>query len=99
MAEKEYRRARARLARFEAIVQKLRADVATYGRPHDEETGDDEFLASIDARRKAESAVLRADGVLQFANPDDPAVRELRMLYEAVLPVIRSERLTRPPPV
>jgi hypothetical protein len=92
-AEKELRQARARLARFEAIVHKLRVDVVAYGRSDDEEVGDEELPMSLEARQTAESAVLRADGVLQFANPDDPAVRELRMLYEAVAPVVRADRV------
>ena len=39
----------------------------------------------------AENAVRRAAGTLIFANADDPAVRELQMLYDAVVPVILSD--------
>src|SRR5262249_48485379 len=93
-AEKEFRQARARLARFEAIVRKLRVDVAAYGKPGDEADGGEDLPVSLDARQTAESAVFRTDGVLKFANPDDPIVRELRMLYEAVTPIIRAERMS-----
>ena len=91
-AERELRQARARLARFERIVRKLRIDVAAYGKPDNEEVGDEELPVSFDARQMAETAVLRADGVLQFANPDDPIARELRMLYEAVAPIIQADK-------
>jgi hypothetical protein len=92
-AEKELRQARARLARFEGIVRKLRVDVAAYGKPDDDWDGGEQLPVSLDARQTAQSVVLRADGVLKFANPDDPIVQELRMLYEAVAPIIREERM------
>ena len=93
-AEKELRQARARLTRFEEIVRKLRVDVAAYGKPDDEGDGGEDLPVSLDTRQRAESAVLRADGILKFANPDDPIVWELRMLYEAVAPIIRAERMS-----
>jgi hypothetical protein len=88
-AEKEFRRARSRLAHYEGLVEKLRIDVAAHGRP-DAEDGDDQQPVSLDARQRAENAVRRASGVLRFADPDDPAVQELQMLYGAVAPVILS---------
>jgi hypothetical protein len=91
-AEKELRQARARLAHFEGLVQKLRIDVAAYGKPVLDEAADDEVSFSLEAQQTAENAVRRADGALAFASPDDPAVRELRMLYEAVAPIILDDR-------
>jgi hypothetical protein len=35
--------------------------------------------------------VLRADGILKFVSLEDRVAQELRMLYEAVAPVIRSD--------
>jgi len=69
----------------------LRVDVAAFGRPDTDEDSDGEQALSLDARQRAASAVLRADGVLKFANPDDPVVQELQTLYEAVAPIIRSD--------
>jgi hypothetical protein len=90
-AEKEFRRARSRLAHYEGLVEKLRVDVAAHGRPDAEQDGDDQLPVSLDARQRAENAVRRASGVLRFADPDDPAVQELQMLYRAVAPVILSD--------
>jgi hypothetical protein len=90
-AEKELRQARARLAHFEEVVKKLRIDVVAHGRVVLDEVGEEQVSVSLDARQAAESAVRRAAGALAFANPDDPAVRELRMLYEAVAPVVLED--------
>jgi hypothetical protein len=93
-AEKELRQTRARLVHFEALVQKLRIDVAAYGRPEVDDASDDELPASLEAHQTAEDAVRRAAGALVFADPADPAVRELKMLYEAVAPIVLSARMT-----
>jgi len=90
-AEKELRRARSRLAHYEGVVEKLRVDVAAHGRPDTDQDGDGELPLSLDAHQRAENAVLRASGVLRFANPDDPAVQELQMLYRAVAPIVLSD--------
>lgn len=87
-AEKELRRARSRLAHYEGVVEKLRIDVAAYGRQDTDQDSGDELPLALDARQRAENAVLRASGVLRFANPDDPAVQELKMLFMAVAPVV-----------
>lgn len=87
-AEKELRRARSRLAHYEGVVEKLRIDVAAFGRPDADQDIGDELPLSLDARQRAESAVLRASGVLRFANPDDPAVQELQRLFRAVAPIV-----------
>ena len=90
-AEKELRQAQSRLAHFEALVEKLRIDVAAFGKPDPGEGGGDDGLPlPLDARQEAENAVRRAAGALVFANPDDPAVRELRLLHDTVAPVILS---------
>lgn len=90
-AEKEFRQLKSRLAHYEDVVRKLRIDVAAFGRPDTAEDPDGELPLSLDARQRAEGAILRVDGVLKFASPNEPAVQELRMLYEAVAPVIRSD--------
>jgi hypothetical protein len=92
-AERELRRARSRLAHFEDLVEKLRIDVAAFGKPDSDDAGDENLLLSLDGRRAAEDAVRRAAGALEFADRDEPAVRELRMLYDAVAPIILSDRM------
>ena len=91
-AEKELRQARSRLAHFEALVGRFRIDVAVFARPG-ADGADAQLPPSIEAQQTAENAVRRAAGVLVFANPDDPAVDELRKLYNAVVPVILSSSL------
>ncbi len=76
-AEKELRQARARLARFEGIVRKLRVDVAAYGKPDDDGDGGEELPVSLGARQTAESAILRADGILSRTT-GRPAPRQVR---------------------
>jgi hypothetical protein len=88
-AERELRQARSRLAHFENLVDKLRIDVAAYGRPDSDDIPGEED-AGLASRRVAEDAVRRAAGALEFANPEEPAVREFRRLYEAVAPIILS---------
>ena len=56
-------------------------------------SGGEEPPLSLDARQLAESAVLRAEGVLKFAKPDDPVWQELRRLYEAVAPIVQSDAM------
>jgi hypothetical protein len=90
-AEKEFRQLKSRLAHYEDVVHKLRIDVAAFRRSDTAGDGDEELPLPLDARQKAEAAILRADGVLKFVNPDEPVVQELRMFYEAVAPVIRSD--------
>jgi hypothetical protein len=90
-AEKELRQARARLAHYELVVHKLRIDVAAHGRPELNEVDGEKLPLLPDARQTAENAVRRAAGALTFADIDDPAVRELRMLYEAVAPIVLSD--------
>jgi hypothetical protein len=87
-AERELRQARSRLAHFESIVEKLRIDVAAFGRPEGDGPEGEGDSGRLDVRRGAEDAVRRAAGALEFANPDEPAVRELRRLYQAVASII-----------
>lgn len=89
-AERELRQLRSRLAHFENLVDKLRIDVAAFGRPEDDGADGGNAGGRLDSRRAAEDAVRRAAGALEFANPDEPAVRELRRLYQAVASVILS---------
>ena len=89
-AERELRQARSRLAHFEILVEKLRIDVAAFGRLEGDGTDDENSGVGLDGRRAAQDAVRRAAGALEFANPDEPAVRELRRLYQAVASIILS---------
>jgi hypothetical protein len=82
------------LTHYEGVVQKLRIDVAAFGRPDTAEDGDEELPLSLDSRQRAESALDRAEGVLKFTARDDPLAQELRRLYEAVVPIIRSDVMT-----
>lgn len=87
-AERELRQARSRLAHFEGLVVQLRIDVAAFGRPTAED-GDETSENVVEAQRKAEDAVVRAGGVLDFASDsDDVWAREFRKLYTAVVPVL-----------
>ena len=82
-AEKEKRQLRARLAHFESVVEQTRVDLAAHGRADDA----DAFV--IDSRAAASSAIGRAEGVLRFvADSGDPLVEELRLLYDAVKPLV-----------
>jgi hypothetical protein len=88
-AEREYRQLRSRLAHFEDVVEKLRIDVAAFGRlDAADDAGEEKMTTHPDSRRTAEDAVRRAAGALEFAAHDGPAVRELKRLYEAVAPII-----------
>lgn len=85
-AERELRQARTRLAHYEHVVETLRVDIAAFGKT-DFDAVDNEGQP-LDVRRTAEDAVRRAAGALAFANPDEPAVRELQRLYDAVVHVV-----------
>jgi hypothetical protein len=93
-AERELRQARSRLTHFENLVEKLRIDVAAFGRPESDGTEGENDAVRLDSRRAAEDAVRRTAGALEFANPDEPAVRELRRLYEAVASIILPSTMT-----
>jgi hypothetical protein len=92
-AQNELRQVQARLTHYEGLVLKLRIDVAAFGRADTPEDGGEELPLSLDARQLAESAVLRAEGVLKFAKPDDPVWQELRRLYETVAPIVQSDAM------
>jgi hypothetical protein len=91
-AEKELRQAKSRLAHFEQLVKNLRSDVATFGKLGSEHDVNETPLA-VDQLRVAEGAVRRVEGVLVFADPSQPAVQELRRLYEAVASVILAQEM------
>jgi hypothetical protein len=69
----------------------LQSDVAAFARAPGDDDGTRQPLA--DQLRRAEIAVRRAEGVLVFADASQPAVQELRRLYEAVAPVIAAEEM------
>jgi hypothetical protein len=80
------------LDHFEALVEKLRIDVVAFGRHDSADAAESDGLSS-QSRRAAEEAAYRAAGALALANPDDPAVRELRRFYDAVVPLIMPARV------
>lgn len=88
-AERELRQIRSRLLHFERVVEQLRIDVAAFGRSVTESDGDG-YDGAAEFRRKAEDALTRVAGILEFAQQqDDLLLRELKNLYTAVLPVVR----------
>lgn len=91
-AEKELRQARSRLSHFEQLVHILRSDVAAFGKPGSERTVDSAPVV-VDDLRAAEAAVRRAEGVLVFADPSQPAVQELRRLYDAVAGIVLAQEI------
>jgi hypothetical protein len=90
-AEKELRQAKSRLAHFEELVKMLRSDVAGFGRAADDDDQSSQPLT--DQLHAAESALRRVGGVLVFADASQPAVQELRRLYEAIAPLILAEEI------
>lgn len=87
-AERELRQSRSRLAHFEAVVEKLRIDVAAFGR----DDGEDLEPGILEIRSRAHEAVARAGGALEFMdNRDEPPVRELRRLYDAIAPLLARD--------
>jgi hypothetical protein len=59
--EKEFRQARSRLAHFEVLVERLRIDVAAFGKPDPGEAGDDNAGRPLSGRpRGSRDAVRRA---------------------------------------
>jgi len=88
-AERELRQTRARLTHFEALTDQLRADVAAFTRGSSDDVSP---VSSQSAQRGAEDAVNRVAGILAFVgDSNEPLARELRHLFEAVAPVIRSD--------
>lgn len=88
-AERELRQARSRLRHFEELVEQCRADVAAFGNA---ERDDDNADAGGDPRRRAELAVARAAGVVEFIrDAESPIAGEFRQLYLAVAPLLSSQ--------
>lgn len=86
-AEKEMRRLRSRLHHFEDVVDQTKIDLAAHGRHESPE---------IDAAARAVTALERTAGVLRFvSNSDDALADELWRLYEAVRPLVSSDRLSQ----
>ena len=89
-AEKEHRQATARLTNYEAVVEQLRIDVAAFGHSVEADAGD-QGAVTPDMRRRAQDAVQRAGGAVEFLREStEPGGRELCALYDAVAPVLRS---------
>lgn len=87
LAEKELREIRRKLAHFDHVVDKLRRRAAAYGRPGEVEGAVDEPDELV---RKARDALLGAQGALRYAPPDNPVTEDLRMLAEAVEPLLKA---------
>lgn len=84
--EKELRQTQARLAHFEEMVAKCRADLATFRFNRDDDL---EQPADPDARDHALAAIHRVGGVLAFlGDSDEPLARELQRLHAAVAPLV-----------
>jgi hypothetical protein len=85
-AEKEIRQLRARLHHFKGVVTQIGIDLAAHGRD------DDEDVATGGAKTAAVNALARSAGVLRFVSDSDlPIADELKLLYEAVRPVLEAE--------
>jgi hypothetical protein len=91
LAEKELRQAKSRLAHFEELVKKFRSDVASFGKAADGDNRDGQPVT--EQLRTAESALRRVEWALVFADASEPAVEELRRLYEPVAPLILAEEI------
>lgn len=86
-AEKEIRQLRSQLQHFERLVDELRINVAAFGRSAQSDV-EPVSGQSLDARRAAEDALVRAAGVLAFVEQSpEPLAGELRALYAAVAPM------------
>src|SRR4051794_27801149 len=71
-AGKELRRLKAKLSRYEALVQQTKTDVAAHGRGQDR---DAVVSSTVDDHRRAQDAVVKAEGVLEVVeNQDAPYV-------------------------
>jgi hypothetical protein len=89
-AERELRQARARLRHFHGVVAKLQSDVDAFGRSVTD--AEATAIMPVDLAGGAELAIERAAGALDaFPNPDDPAVRALRRLHDAVAPFVHAQ--------
>jgi hypothetical protein len=69
----------------------LRADVATFGKASDSD--EDGIPAGADQLHVAEAALRRVEGALLFADASQPAVQELRRLYEALAPLLLGQEI------
>lgn len=80
-AQNELRLARQRLARFEALADQCRRDVAVF-------TADSDPVGR-DPRHQAQTALQTATGALPFIrNLDEPAAQAFVALYEGVAPLL-----------
>ncbi|MEJ0073658.1 MAG: hypothetical protein WDN27_06355 [Candidatus Saccharibacteria bacterium] len=88
-AEKELRQVQARLAHLESVVEKLRIDVAAFGK--EEGAASPRYIGDgLDAQ--ALSAMNRVAAILEYApDPDAKYFGELRTLYQAVAPLLELD--------
>jgi hypothetical protein len=89
-AEKELRRLKAKLSRYEALAAQTHTDIAAHGRAHER---DDAQVAMGDEQRTAQDAVIKAEGILEVGTDEDaPYFRQLRSLFDAVAPFVTAAR-------
>lgn len=87
-AQKELRIARLRLARFEALVEQFRKDVAAFTAD-----SDDVGANPSDSERLAREAVAQAKGAMPFlSTSDDPGARAFVALFEGVAPYVNPAK-------
>jgi hypothetical protein len=86
-AEREYRQAVSRLENYESVVEQLRIDVAAFGKPADAAEAGGPITP--DMMRRARDGVQQAAGAVPFLRgSDEPAARQLCLLFDAVAPVV-----------
>lgn len=87
-AQKELRVARLRLARFEALVEQFRKDVAAFTADSEGDLSDEASL-----RSQARAAVAEARGALPFLQKSEElGARALVTLYDGVAPYVDRAR-------
>lgn len=87
-ADKDYKRAKAMVEHFEALVTRSKYDLASFGRGDEEIATPEAQLRTIAA---AGAALQRAHAVLEWAQGgDERLLSELRLLVEAVAPAIEA---------
>lgn len=93
LADRDYKRAKAMVAHFEELAARYRHDVAAFGRAGDE-LNEPGHRSPLDTdRAQARAALARAGAVLEFAaDQDDRLLTELRVLHDAVAPVVLAQQ-------
>ncbi len=85
-ADREYKRAKTHVSTYSEVLRRAQHEVATYGRKADvgELTPDD----VADLENKARIAFTRASTLVEVGVPQESAADELRMLVEALAPLL-----------